>query len=157
MKHNYGFMPLEKNISQVLKPIFAKKKDNFLAICHLNKNWSKIVGEKCKEFCYAKKIQFAKNKKSDGVLTIAVNNSSIAFYIDSSTNQIIENIAGYYGYKIVGSIRIIQEPMILAEKPIILTKTISLEQQEFITKSTEIIKDKELKLILQQLGISILK
>ncbi|MFT6332627.1 MAG: hypothetical protein ACJAW3_000969, partial [Lentimonas sp.] len=42
--NNYGFRPLENKISQILKPILAKKKDNFLVINNLYKNWQKIVG-----------------------------------------------------------------------------------------------------------------
>ena len=157
MKQNYGLMPIEKHISQILKPVFVKKKDNFLVIRNLNKNWQKIVGTRCWQFCSAKKINFAKNKKSDAVLTIATSNSAVAFYIEANSNQIIENIASYYGYKIVSEIRIIQEPANLAEKPIVIAKKISQEQQDFIAKSTSIIKNEELKLVLQQLGSSILR
>ena len=155
---NIGFKPLEKNISQILKPIFTKKKDNFLVINNLNKNWQKVIGEKCWQFCWPKKIKFEKNKKSDGILTIGVNNSAAAFYLEASTNQIIENIASYYGYKIVTEIRIVQEPRILGEnKSIEIHRNISQESQNIIAKSTSQIKDLELKEILQKLGKSILK
>jgi hypothetical protein len=161
-----GFLPLEKNISQILKPIFIKgkktkfflAKDNFLVINNLNKNWQKVIGEKCWQFCSPKKIKFEKNKKADGVLTIAANSSAIAFYLEASTNQIIENIASYYGYKIISDIRIIQEPRILGEnKSIEIYKNISQESQDLIANSTLEIKDLELKEILQKLGKSILK
>ena len=33
----FGFAPLDKNISKILKPIFFKKKDDFLIINNLNK------------------------------------------------------------------------------------------------------------------------
>jgi hypothetical protein len=156
MKQNYGFLPLETHISKILKPVFAKKKDNFLVIGNLNKNWQKIVGEKCWRFCSVKKIKFAKNKKSDAIVTIAASNSAIAFYIEANSSQIIENIASYYGYKIVSQIKIVQEPSDLMEEPIVIAKKISQEQQDFIAKSTSIVKNEELKLVLQQLGKSIL-
>ena len=154
---NFGFKTLEKNISQILKPVFAKKKDDFLVINNLNKNWQKIVGEKCWQFCFPKKIKFEKNKKANGVLTVGANNSAIAFYLEASSNQIIENIAAYYGYKVVGEIRIVQEPKILAEEPQKIDHKLSASQENFIAKTTTIIQDDELKSILQKLGQSILK
>jgi hypothetical protein len=154
-----GFLPLEKNISQILKPIFvkgAKTRDDFLVINNLNKNWQKIIGEKCWQFCWPKKIKFEKNKKVNGVLTIVVNNSATAFYLEASANQIIENIASYYGYKVVGEIRIIQEPKILVEnKSVEINQNISQKNRDLINDATLAIKDQELKSILQQLGTSI--
>ncbi len=157
----FGFRSLENKISQILKPIFVQgknRKDNFLVIGNLNKNWQKIIGEKCWQFCSPKKIKFEKNKKAAGILTIAVNNSATAFYLEASTNQIIENIASYYGYKIVAEIRIIQEPKILvAEKPDEIIKDNIVQNQDLIANSTAIIKDAELKDILQKLGKLTLK
>jgi hypothetical protein len=155
--HNYGFEALEKHISQILKPVVINKRDNFLAISNLNKNWQKIIGGKCWRFCYARKIQFSKNKKSNAILTIAVHNGAVAFYLEANASDIIENIASYYGYRIVSEIKIIQEPANLAEQPKMITKNINPKQQAFITQSTAIIKDDGLRLALQQLGNSILK
>jgi hypothetical protein len=161
MKQNnpdsYGFKPLENKISQILKPILAKKKDNFLVINNLYKNWQKIVGQQCFKFCFPKKITFEKNKKTNGVLTIGAGNSSVSFYLEANSNQIIQNIASYYGYKIVDKIRIIQEPTIVEEEKEEKLEEISPEKQEFIDQSTIIIKDEGLKSVLQRLGKSILR
>lgn len=156
--HNSGFSSIEDNISQILKPIFVKKKDNFLLTNSLNKNWQKIIGEKCWQFCSPRKIQFEKNKKANAVLTIAANNSAVAFYLEANISQILENIASYYGYKVVGDIKIIQEPkIILQEKLDKIEEKISKKNEELIVESTNKIKDLELKEILQKLGKSILK
>ena len=153
----FGFAPLDKNISKILKPIFFKKKDDFLIINNLQKNWQNIVGEKCWQFCVPKKIKFEKNKKANGVLNIGAGNSSVAFYLEANSNQIIQNIAAYYGYKIVGEIRILQEPKILQMEEERAEYKISAEQENFIAQSTTIIKDEGLKSVLQQLGKSIFK
>jgi hypothetical protein len=157
-----GFLPIEDNISQILKPIFVKKKDNFLLINSLNKNWQKIAGEKCWQFCSPKKVKFENNKeykkKYGGILTITANNSATAFYLEASANQIIENIAAYFGYKIVSKIIIVQEPKILSEEKVSkIDKNISKKSQDLIDDATLKIKDLELKEILQKLGKSILK
>ncbi len=155
---NTGFRPLESQISQILKPIFFKKKDSFLVINNLNKNWQKIVGERCWQFCHPKKIKFEKNKKADALLTIAADNSAIAFYLEANNNQIVENIASYYGYKVVADIRIVQEPRILVERKLVeINQNISQKNQELINDVTLQIKDPELKSILQKLGRLIFK
>ncbi|MFT6106762.1 MAG: hypothetical protein ACJA0S_000438 [Rickettsiales bacterium] len=155
--NSYGFKTLENKISQILKPILTKKKDNFLVINNLYKNWQKIVGEQCFKHCFPKKITFEKGKKINGVLTIGAGNSAVSFYLEANSNQIIQSIASYYGYKIVGKIRIIQEPTISDQLDDKIIKAVSKESQDLINESTKIIKDEELKSVLQRLGKSILK
>lgn len=155
-QQNYGFVPLENKINQVLKPIFLGRKDNFIIINNLNKNWQKIAGEKCWQFCFPKKIKFEKNKKANGILTIIAHNSAVAFYLEASNNQILENIAAYYGYKIISDIRIIQEPKIFGLQPVIYAKEINEEQQALIETATKTITHDGLRSILQELGKAIL-
>ncbi|MFT6333252.1 MAG: hypothetical protein ACJAW3_001611 [Lentimonas sp.] len=148
---------LEENISRILKPLFAKKKDNFLVISNLRKNWPKIIGNDYHQFCFPKRIKFPKGKKNNAILTISASNSAIGFYLEATSNQIIENIASYYGYKIISEIRIIQEPKVLEEKKEKIPEKISPEKEKFIANSTAKIQDDALKLILQKLGKSISK
>jgi hypothetical protein len=155
-KRNKHLTSLEENISRILKPIFAKKKDNFLVISNLNKNWSKIIGDQYFKYCFPKKITFPKNKKNNAILTISASNSSIGFFLEATSNQIIQNIASYYGYKIIAEIKIVQEPKILQEEKQKTIKIVSEEKEKSIAKSTAKIQDKELKLILEKLGKSIL-
>ena len=154
---NQGFLALEKNLSRILKPVLFKKKTDFLVINNLSKNWQKIVGENCWQFCLPKKIKFEKNKKANGLLTIGAHNSSVAFYLEAGTNLIIQNIASYYGYKIVSEIRIIQEPKTIKIEQKKTAPKLNPEQEELITNSIKSIKDEGLKSILQQLGTSIFK
>jgi hypothetical protein len=149
------FLQLSLNVSQILKPIFNKRKDNFLVINNLNKNWQKIVGDRCWQFCIPKKVRFQKGKKNNATLYIVAYNSAIAFYLEANSTQIIQNIASYYGYKIISQIRISQELRNVEQKELILNKKIDEEQRKIIEDSTINIKDDGLKLALQNLGKSI--
>ncbi|MFT6346780.1 MAG: hypothetical protein ACJA02_001024 [Myxococcota bacterium] len=93
----------------------------------------------------------------NGVLSIGVGNSAVSFYLEANSNHIIQNIASYYGYKIVGKIRIIQEPTIAEEIKEEKIDTVSAKSQNLIDESTDIIQDEGLKSVLQRLGKSILK
>ncbi len=165
---NLGFIPLKTNISNILQPVLKKKlgkKDNFLMINNLQNNWQKIVGTTCFKFCHPKKVTFGKNKKSSTTLVISSYNSSNSFLLQSINHQIIENIASYYGHKIISEVRITQEPRStevgnIKEQIKILSpeEQIKFEsKQQVINQLTNKINDQELQLVLQKLGTSILK
>ena len=64
-KNKYsGFQKLDHKISKIIKPISKKKKDNFVILNNLSKNWETIVGAKYYRYCYPKKVQFNTNKKT---------------------------------------------------------------------------------------------
>ena len=153
-----SFSPIEKQINKILKSSFVKKKGNFIIINNLIKNWQQIIGKQCFELCAPKKVKFDKGRKNNGVLTITAKSSAAAFYIEINSSQIIENIASYYGYKIISKINIIQHLQDIKNLNIPTSKTIvkiTQDQQNLIDKKTESIKNNQLKLILQQLGTSI--
>lgn len=151
-----GFVSINDKLNHVLKPIFRKKRDNFLVIDSLNKNWQKIVGEKCHSFCFPKQVKFEKNKKNDSLLVISADNAAIAFYLESNLNQITQNIASLFGYKIVGKIRIIINPKI-TQTPKEQSENLDEKTLNLITNTTSQIEDLELKHTLVKLGKSILK
>jgi hypothetical protein len=156
MKKYQGFIQVEEKISDILKPLLSKKKNNFAVINGLNKAWMNIIGEKFQQFCAPKDVKFSKNQKNNGTLIITAYNPSTAFYLEANSSQIIERIAVYYGYKVISEIRIYQEP-----KDIKFGKTedktkISPYQQLLIDQSTSQINDPELQLILSKLGRTIL-
>jgi hypothetical protein len=156
-------MPVQNSVTKVLKPIFAKKrktKADFLILENLSKNWQQIVGQQCYEMCFAKNIKFSravKAAKNNGTLTISANSSAVGFFLEANSSQIIENIASYYGYKIISKINIVQELRMAAKKKQEASKIISATAQKTINSATQEIADENLKLTLQKLGTSILK
>jgi hypothetical protein len=150
MKKYNGFQKLDQKISKIIKPISKKKKDNFLILNNLEKNWEKMVGAKYYQFCYPKKVQFNTNNKT--VLFIGAYNAAVAFALESQQNYIIEKIASYFGYKIISNIKISQE---LREMKLIKKgKKLILEpkDEELIAQNIENIKDKNLQEVLEKLG-----
>jgi hypothetical protein len=156
MKKYRGFVNIENQINSIIKPIMSKKKDNFIIIANLTKIWPEIIGKKLYQFCIPHKIHFEHKKRNAGILYIRAYNPSIAFYLEANSNQIIEKIATYYGYKIVGGIRIEQQFRNIEthkkEKHIIVADE---KQQKIIDDASSKINDPELKSILQKLGETI--
>ena len=153
-KSSYGMQPLDRKISNLLKPIFAGSKKEFLIINSLVKNWPEIIGKKYVEFCYPKSVSFSKSEKS-AKLTIGVYNSAVGFFLENNSEFLLEKIAMIYGYKAISRIIIKQEPKMVdnrPKKPIKLPK----DQQEKLNSQIKDIEDPDLAAILEELGKGIL-
>jgi hypothetical protein len=151
---SYGLQSIDQKISNLLKPIFAGSKKEFVIINNLVKNWHEIIGKKYADFCYPKSINFDKSQKS-AKLTIAVYNSSVGFYLENSSEFLLEKIATLYGYKAITKIIIKQEPKQLNNK---IREEIKLpkEQQEKLNLQIKDVTDPDLADILEKLGKDIL-
>ena len=153
MKKYRGFVNIESQISSIIKPLLRKQKDNFIIISNLKKIWPEIIGEKFQPFCTPYKINFERGKKNNATLYIRAYNPSIAFYLESDSNRIIEKIAAYYGYKIIAKIKIEQQLRnIETDKKEQNITIIDENQQKIIDDLSAKINDPELKSVLKKLG-----
>ena len=154
-KNSYGLQSIDQKISHLLKPIFLGSKKEFIMINNLIKNWDEIIGKKYAKFCYAKSVSFSKDKSS-GKLTIAVYNPAVGFFLDNSSELIIERIASFYGYKSITKIIICQEPKSL-ENNDSSTVRLTENQENFLQDKINEIDDKNLAETLQKLGREIFR
>ena len=149
---NFGLQSLDKNLDNVLKPIFKGSKQEFILINNLVKNWENIIGKKYSKFCYPKFVSFAKRKNSKSKLTIAVFNPAIGYFLEQNSEIIIERIASYYGFKSIEKIVIKQEPKEVDAINYAKNITLDTDRQRVIDQKIENIEDKELAKILGLLG-----
>ncbi len=153
-KKFYGMQSIDQKLNNLLTPIFSGSKKEFVIINNLVKNWAEIVGAKYSKLCYAKTVSFDKTQKS-AKLTIAVHNSAVGFFLENSSEIILERIATFYGYKAITKIIIKQEPKNIKSAD---TSEIKLSQakENFLMEKISGIEDQELAATLQKLGRSIL-
>ena len=149
-KSSYGLQTLDQKISNLLKPIFSGSKKEFIIINNLVKNWEEIIGKKYAGFCYPKSVSFEKNAIG-AKLTIAVHNPSIGFFLDNSSDFIIEKIATLYGHKTISRIIIKQEPKDVGSK-IEEEIKLSKKQQNELDDALKDVTDPQLAAILDKLG-----
>lgn len=154
MKKSYGLQSIDQKITDLLKPIFQGSKKEFILINNLVKNWSELIGKKYSPFCYPKSVNFDKNGKN-AKLTIAVYNSSIAMFLESNSEIILEKIASFYGFKSINKIVIKQEPKEI--KIGIDEIKLAKEQESFLQEKLMQIEDQELAKTLERLGRQILQ
>ena len=156
---SFGLQPLEQKFADLLKPLFAGSKKEFILINNLTKNWLDVVGKIYEKLCYPQSIRFA--GKSPGTektatLTIAVYNSSVGFFLESNSEVILERIASFYGFKSIAKIIIKQEPRNIDSNKFTEIK-LSQAQEKTLQEKLEKISDKNLAETLQKLGREILK
>lgn len=154
-KKYYGPQSIDQKLNNLLAPIFSGSKKEFIIINNLVKNWSEIIGAKYSKLCYAKAVSFDKTQKT-AKLTIAVHNAAVGFFLENSSEIILERIATFYGYKAITKIIIKQEPKNIKSAD---TSEIKLPQAEekFLADKISGIADQELAATLQRLGREILK
>lgn len=152
---SFGLQPLEQKFADLLKPMFAGSKKEFILINNLTKNWAEIVGKKYEKLCYAQSVKFAKAEKT-ATLTIAVYNPAVGFFLENNSEVIIERVAVLYGFKSIGKIIIKQDPKkINLDKPTEIK--LSQDQEKNLQERTKKISDENLAEVLQKLGKEILK
>lgn len=150
MKKYSGFQTLDHKISKIIKPISKKKKDNFVILNSLTKNWREIVGEKYYRYCYPQKVQFNTNKKT--VLFVGCYNAAVAFALEGQQNYILEKIAVYFGYKIIANIKISQDLREIEVQKSKIEPIVDEKSQEIIEENIKEIADKDLQETLRKLG-----
>jgi len=156
MRKSFGPQLIDQKISNLLKPLFVGNKKDFVIIGNLVKNWEEIIGKKYAAFCYPKAISFSKDKGTGGKLTIAVHNPAIGFFLENSSEIVIERIAVFYGYKAISKLIIKQEPKDVGVNK---AKEIKLSQpkENFLQEKINKIKDEDLAETLRKLGREIFK
>jgi hypothetical protein len=122
---------------------------------NLTKNWEEIIGKKYAKFCYAKSVVFSKDKTIGGKLTIAAHNASVGYFLQNSSELIIERIASFYGFKSITKIIIKQEPKDFDRKVEIVE--LDVKGEEFLQETISGVEDEELAKTLQKLGRMIFK
>jgi len=142
----------------LVRKILGKKA---FVIADLLAFWHQIVGEETAAYSTPLKADFKKNEKTDGVLHVAVPNGAFALELQHRERFVIDNINSYFGYRLIGKIRIIQDGSfhkhVLNEinQPTQKKVLVSFDEQNYISNLTEDIIDPELKETLERLGKSV--
>jgi hypothetical protein len=97
-------------VEQLLKPIL---KDYSPVKLIIKRNWEDIIGNTHYKYCDLDKVIFLKNKGNCGAIYIKIYNSPTSFFIENNKSVIIERINILFGYTIINSVKIKQEPKII--------------------------------------------
>lgn len=154
-----GLTPFAADISGFAAKLLGKRG---LIEMKILTSWNSIVGQELALHSLPEKICFKKDARDNGVLHLLVSNGAFAVEIGHLTPLILEKINTFFGYNAVAQIKIIQSTASL--NTVVETnfddnenkKLVSDEQQNYIHKITEDVKNPELKEKLVSLGKQIL-
>jgi hypothetical protein len=114
--------------------------------------WSAIVGPELAEVCVPEKLTFARNQAAGGTLHIRVAGAS-AVRLQHLLPQILERVNGFYGYRAVGRVRLLQAPLPpRQQKPRRESRSLSAIEQRALDEMTAGIGDSRLQSALRRLG-----
>ena len=142
---------LSKCVEQLTRPAL---KTQGLAGSRIITEWKSIVGEKLAIHCQPQKLSFPAGKKTDGTLSIAVENG-FAPELQHLQPMILERLAIYFGYRAVSRITISHTYVPESKKPAIkpLKKNLSAESMKLVEK----VDDLELREALKGIAKTLLR
>ncbi len=145
IKQNY-FKKIGKSLPKIITQDIKKK--NYIQFSLLN-NWKNIIGEEISKFCKPEKIIFSHTKNINGTIFLkTIRGRSLE--IEFKSEEIIEKLNQYFGYKAVNKISIIQDFNI--KKSETIKKKINKEMKKNQIKTINKIKKKDLKDALKNLN-----
>ncbi len=150
-RHSLFPKTLSKCVERITAPVL---KTQGLAGSRIISEWQSIVGVNLAGHCLPQKLSFTAGKKTDGTLSIAVENG-FATELQHLQPLILERLAVYFGYRAVSRINIshtyVPEVKKTTKKP--LQKTLSADSI-LLTKQVE---DAELREALENIAKTLAK
>ncbi|CAA7618497.1 conserved hypothetical protein [Candidatus Terasakiella magnetica] len=93
---------------RVTRPVFGKKG---FAGGALVVDWPVIVGSLVASHTLPVRIRFRPNERTDGTLVVKVDSGSYALEVQHLEPLILEKINGYFGWKAVARLKLMQGPL----------------------------------------------
>ena len=96
-----GLRPFVNTLPRGIKGILKKNGYNYSEIVG---KWKSLVGKDISDFAHPKSIKISKNQKN-GILILQVKRGN-EITIEYSKKEIIEKINSFFGYKLIGQIKL---------------------------------------------------
>ena len=78
--------------------------------------WARVVGDNLATLSAPERITYPRGKRSGGTLYLRIESGSIAVELQHLEPVLLERINGYFGYKAVEKVRLIQAPLVRPKK-----------------------------------------
>jgi hypothetical protein len=141
-------------IARLTKPLFAKRG---LADGAIVAEWAAIVGPKLAEESAPEKIVYPGGQGTEGTLHLRIASGSLAIELQHLQPLLLERINGYFGYRAVARLKLIQGPVPkpparVGETP----RALEPAEEEALARSLADVADADLHARLDALGRAIL-
>jgi hypothetical protein len=148
-KRRGGMRALGAALAPITAPILGKEGG---ATAQLMAEWRAIVGDALAEACWPVKLSFPRGARRDGTLRLRAL-PAMALEIQHREPILLERINGYFGYRAVARLAMIQGPLPLEERmaPPEL-RCLAAEEQRALDERVSPVTDPELRAALARLG-----
>jgi hypothetical protein len=148
-----GMRAIGASLARITKPVLGKQG---LGEAQLVQEWPAIIGEELARHCWPIKLSFPRGERRDGTLRLRVT-SGVALEIQHREPVLLERINGYFGYRAVIRLALVQGPPPLREHaaPTPPRKLAPAERQA-LDRRLDDIADPALRAALQRLGSAII-
>lgn len=106
-------VPVSDLIARIIGPVAAKRG---FASTDLVASWSEIAGPRIADHSRPEKIAWPRDPDSPGVLVLRVDGPA-AILIQHESDQIVERVNTFMGYRAIDRMRIVQGPLSGAARP----------------------------------------
>ena len=150
-----GPVALSELVGRVLDPVTARRG---FATADLIAAWPEIVGPDYADCTRPERIVWPRGRAAvdtPGVLHLRVDGPR-AILVQHELGQIIERINGFFGYAVVGTIRLVQAPIISRERPKRRARPLDARQEARLGAAVSVVDDERLRVVLERLGRGVL-
>ena len=149
-----GPRALASSLSAVTKTVFGKRGFADGAIL---KDWAAIAGAHLATHSQPEKIAYPKGSGDGGTLHLRIDSGSMAIELQHLQPLLIERINGYFGFKAVDRLKIIQGPLPdRTEKAAWSTRTLETGEESELAESLMDVDDDDIRKALQALGRAVI-
>ncbi|MEO5336541.1 MAG: DUF721 domain-containing protein [Magnetospirillum sp. WYHS-4] len=150
-----GPRALGEAVLRVARPLFRERGMSDGAVAA---DWPQIVGPELARHTLPERISYPPHDGTGGTLTLRIDSGSFATELQHLLPLLIERINGYFGYRAVGRVKLLQGPLPsrpVPPRPPVL-RPLEPEEEEALARSIAGIADPELRASLEKLGRAIL-
>jgi hypothetical protein len=140
-------------LAPITAPILGKEG---IGTAQLVAEWRAIVGEVLAEACWPIKLSFPRGARREGTLRLNAV-PALALEIQHREPVLIERINGYFGYRAVARIAIVQGPLPLPDRaPPPELRPLDPSEARALAATVDTVSDPELRAALARLGAAMI-
>jgi len=152
-KRRGGMQAIGASVAPVSAPILGKQG---IGAAQLVGEWAAIVGEQLARSCWPVKLSFRRGERREGTLQLRVA-PALAPEIQHREPILLERINGYFGYRAVARLAIVQGPPPLPDRAVPPTlRPLADEERRALDAKLGDVADPGLRAALERLGAAIL-
>lgn len=141
------------SLPRIAKPVLGKQG---LGEAQLIQEWPAIIGAELARHCWPIKLSFPRGQRRDGTLRLRVA-SALALEIQHREPVLLERINGYFGYRAVIRLALIQGPPPLKEHAVPRApRPLEPTERQALDRRLDGIADPALRAALERLGSAII-